>query len=135
MYPPLHTQILIKGAHANYVPWQTQDLKGLVSGLPDLHEAAHKWILDFQEKILGHLLALESLATQSKWAKDCGRCPDMSWLGISSCDGMEFNPYRNRLWHATGEAYPQKLDILQLYNCAINCIFCIFTVYYILFYD
>lgn len=36
--------ILIKGEQAQYVPWAGQDLEGLVTRLPDIHEGAGKWI-------------------------------------------------------------------------------------------
>ncbi len=36
--------ILIKGTQVQYVPWASQDLEGLVTHLPDIHEGAEKWI-------------------------------------------------------------------------------------------
>ncbi|MGL5036159.1 MAG: hypothetical protein ACRC6F_00130, partial [Aeromonas sp.] len=50
--------ILIKGAQAQYVPWASQDLDGLVARLPSLDEGAGKWIRLLEEETTGKLLAL-----------------------------------------------------------------------------
>ncbi len=50
--------ILIKGAQGQYVPWASQDLEGLVTRLPDIHEGAGKWIKVFEEETMGKLLAV-----------------------------------------------------------------------------
>ncbi len=50
--------ILIKGTQGQYVPWATQDLDGLVTRLPDIHEGAGKWIKMFEEETMGKLLAV-----------------------------------------------------------------------------
>lgn len=36
----------------------SQDLKGLVTRLPDIHEGAEKWINVFEEETIGKLLAV-----------------------------------------------------------------------------
>ncbi len=43
--------ILIKGTQGQYVPWASQDLEGLVTHLPDIHEGAGKWIKVLKKKL------------------------------------------------------------------------------------
>lgn len=103
------------------MPWQTQDLEGLVSGLPDLHEGAQKWILDFDEKTLGRLLALgdvKALLARVIGQRAMEDVMTQTGLGFQAVnvtsDGIEFNPHRNRLWDAMRAAYPRKLDLKTL---------------------
>ena len=57
---PLAAQlpILIKGEQGQDVPWASQDLEGLATRLPDIHEGAGKWIRVFEEETMGKLLAV-----------------------------------------------------------------------------
>ena len=50
--------ILIKGTEGQYVPWASQDLEGLVTRLPNIHEGAGKWIRVFEEETMGKLLSV-----------------------------------------------------------------------------
>ncbi len=49
--------ILIKGTQGQYVPWASQDLDGLVTHRPDIHEGAGKWIKVFEEETMGKLFS------------------------------------------------------------------------------
>ncbi len=43
--------ILIKGTQGQYVPWATQDLDGLVTRLPDIHEGAGNGLRCLKKKL------------------------------------------------------------------------------------
>ena len=41
--------ILIKGDQAQFVPWGSLDLEGLINKLPNINDGAAKWIRTFEE--------------------------------------------------------------------------------------
>lgn len=108
--------ILVKGASAHYIPWQTLDLTGLVARLPDIHEGASKWIRAFEEETVGKMLALGDI--KAIWAQSFGtpamevlfkRCRH-GWMLEPRADGTEFNAYRAELWAALRGEYPARVD-------------------------
>lgn len=108
--------ILIKGTQTHYIPWQTTDLAGLISKLPEVHEGAGKWIRAFEEETVGKLLALGDI--KAVWAQTMG-APTMedllkhsgkSWMLNPMADGIEFNAYRPALWQALRAQYPSRID-------------------------
>ena len=108
--------ILIKGTQGHYIPWQTLDLTGLVSGLPDIHVGASKWIRAFEEATVGKLLALGDL--KAVWAKTLGvsametmlKNNGCEWMISPMADGTELDAYRGTLWAALRREYPTRVD-------------------------
>lgn len=108
--------ILIRGSQGHYTPWQTLDLAGLISRLPDIHEGAGKWIKAFEEETVGKMLALGDI--KAVWAQSLGvstmenilRNSGNTWMANPMADGTELNAYRAELWMALRGEYPTKID-------------------------
>ncbi len=116
---PLAAQlpILIKGAQGQYVPWASQDLEGLVTRLPDIHEGAGKWIKVFKEETMGKLLAVGDI--KALLAKIMGGAKMEEILQASNLDravdshymdGTVFDAFRSAVWQALRAEYPIRLD-------------------------
>ncbi len=116
---PLAAQlpILIKGAQGQYVPWASQDLEGLVTRLPDIHEGAGKWIKVFEEETMGKLLAVGDI--KALLAKIMGGAKMEEILLASNLnravhshymDGTVFDAFRPAVWQALHAEYPIRLD-------------------------
>ncbi len=113
---PLAAQlpILIKGAQ--YVPWGSQNLEGLATRLPDIHEGAGKWIKVFDEETMGKLLAegdikalLAKIMGGAKMeeiiqAYNVNRAVDSHYM-----DGTVFEAYRPAVWQALRAEYTIRL--------------------------
>ncbi len=108
---------LIKGAQGQYVPWASQDLKGLVTRLPDIHEGAGKWIKVFGEETMGKLLAVGDI--KALLAKTIGGAKMEEILQTSNLnravdshymDGTVFDAYCPAVWQALRAEYPIRLD-------------------------
>lgn len=109
--------ILIKGTQGQYVPWATQDLEGLVSRLPDIHEGAGKWIRVFEEETMGKLLAVGDI--KALLARVIGGTKMEEILEASELDravnsflmdGTVFDMYRPAVWQTLRHEYPTKID-------------------------
>ncbi|XP_057194085.1 uncharacterized protein LOC130556800 [Triplophysa rosa] len=109
--------ILIKGRQAQYVPWGSQDLDGLVARLPDLHEGAGKWIKMVEDETTGKLLALGDI--KALLAKCVGSSKMNELLraaGLQNAinspfmDGNPFNGNRARMWQELRNGYPNRID-------------------------
>ncbi|KAL0152317.1 hypothetical protein M9458_052040 [Cirrhinus mrigala] len=116
---PLAAQlpILIKGAQGQYVPWASQDLEGLVTRLPDIHEGAGKWIRVFEEETMGKLLAVGDI--KALLAKTVGGAKMEEILQTASLDravnshnmdGIIFDVFRPAVWQALRAECPIRLD-------------------------
>lgn len=109
--------ILIKGAQAQYVPWPTLDLEGLIARLPNIHEGAAKWIRVFEEESVGKLISLGDI--KSLLAKTVGGAKMDEILHASNLDravnsqqmdGTIFDAFRPAVWQALRAEYPLRLD-------------------------
>nr|XP_054591515.1 uncharacterized protein LOC129155805 [Nothobranchius furzeri] len=108
--------ILIKGTRANYIPWQSLDLTGLVSRLPHIQDGAGKWIRAFEQETTGLMLALGDL--KAILARVVGTSAmgtllasnGVQWMLDPMADGTEFNTHRNALWNILRAAYPNRID-------------------------
>ncbi len=109
--------ILIKGARGQYVPWASQDLEGLVTRLPDIHEGAGRWIKVFEEETMGKLLAVGDI--KALLAKTIGGAKMEEILQTSNLnravdshymDGTVFDAYHPAVWQALRAEYPIRLD-------------------------
>lgn len=116
---PLATQlpVLIKGNKGQYVPWATQDLEGLTTRLPDIHEGAGKWIKAFEEETMGKIIAVGDM--KALMARILGGTKMEEILQISELDravdsnymdGTVFDPYRPAVWQALRTEYPNRVD-------------------------
>ncbi len=116
---PLAAQlpILIKGAQGQYIPWALQDLEGLVTRLPDIHEGAGKWIKVFEEQTMCKLLAVVDI--KALLAKTMGGAKMEEILQTSNLnravdshymDRAVFDAYRPAVWQALCAEYPIRLD-------------------------
>ncbi|KAL7380490.1 hypothetical protein ABVT39_018820 [Epinephelus coioides] len=105
-----------KGAQGHYIPWQTLDLTGLVSRLPDIHDGASRWIRAFEEATIGKLLALGDV--KAVWAQTLGASAmenmlkrnECEWMISPMADGTEFDAYHGKLWAALRREYPTRVD-------------------------
>ncbi len=109
--------ILIKGAQGQYVPWASQNLEGLVTRLPDIHEGAGKWIKVFEEETMGKLLAVGDIKAllaktmggakmeEILQASNLNRAVDSHYMDGNVCDA-----YRPAVWQALRAKYPIRLD-------------------------
>ena len=55
---PGNYPILVKGQQVHYQLWGSQDLEGVISKLPNIHNGAAKWIRTFEELTVGNLMAV-----------------------------------------------------------------------------
>ncbi|KAI2643853.1 Retrovirus-related Pol polyprotein from transposon TNT 1-94 [Labeo rohita] len=108
---------LIKGTQGQYVPWASQDLEGLVTRLPDIHEGAGKWIKVFEEETMGKLLAAGDI--KALLAKTIGGAKMEEILQASDLeravnshyiDGTIFDAFRPAVWQTLRAEYPIRLD-------------------------
>jgi len=100
---------LIRGPQGPDTPWQTLDLAGLISRLPDIHEGAGKWIKAFEEETVSKMLALgdiKAVCAQSLGVSTMGNI----WMADPMADGTELNAYRAGLWAALRVESPTKID-------------------------
>ncbi len=109
--------ILIKGTQGQYVPWATQDLNGLVTHLPDIHEGAGKWIKVFEEETMCKLLAVGDI--KALLAKTIGGAKMKEILQVSNVkraedshymDGTLFDAFRPAVWQALRDEYLIRLN-------------------------
>ncbi|KAI2661171.1 Gag polyprotein [Labeo rohita] len=109
--------ILIKGAQGQYIPWASQDLEGLVTRLPDMHEGAGKWIRVFEEETMGKLLAVGDI--KALLAKIIGGAKMEEILQASGLeravnshyiDGTVYDVFRPAVWQALRAEYPTRVD-------------------------
>ncbi|KAL0150967.1 hypothetical protein M9458_053694 [Cirrhinus mrigala] len=116
---PLAAQlpILIKGAQGQYVPWASQDLEGLVTRLPDIHEGAGKWIRVFEEETMGKLLAvgdIKALLAKTVGGAKMGEILQTASLDRAvnshNMDGIIFDAFHPAVWQALRAEYPIRLD-------------------------
>ena len=116
---PLAAQlpILIKGEQGQYVPWASQDLEGLVTRLPDIHEGAGKFIKVFEEETMGKLLAVGDV--KALLAKIIGGTKMDEILltttlnravNSHNMDGIVFDAFRPAVWQALRAEYPIRLN-------------------------
>ncbi|XP_026080498.1 uncharacterized protein LOC113057344 isoform X2 [Carassius auratus] len=116
---PLAAQlpILIKGEQGQYVPWASQDLEGLVTRLPDIHEGAGKFIKVFEEETMGKLLAVGDV--KALLAKILGGTKMDEILltttlnravNSHNMDGIVFDAFRPAVWQALRAEYPIRLN-------------------------
>ncbi len=98
-------------------PWASQELKGLVTRLPDIHEGAGKWIKVFGEETMGKLLAVGDI--KALLAKTIGGAKMEEILQTSNLnravdshymDGTVFDAYCPAVWQALRAEYPIRLD-------------------------
>lgn len=96
--------ILVKGTQGHYIPWQTLDLTGLVSGLPDTHIGTLTWIRAFEEATVGRSLGdvkvygtkTLGMSAMETMLKNNG----CKWVISPKADGTELNAYCGMLWAA-----------------------------------
>ncbi|KAL0147796.1 hypothetical protein M9458_056873, partial [Cirrhinus mrigala] len=109
--------ILIKGAQGQYIPWASQDLEGLVTRLPDMHEGAGKWIRVFEEETMGKLLAVGDI--KALLAKIIGGAKMEEILQASGLeravnshyiDGTVYDVFRPAVWQALRAEYPTRTE-------------------------
>ncbi len=109
--------ILIKGTQGQYVPWASQDLEGLVTHLPDVHEGAGKWITVFEEETMGKLLTVGDI--KALLAKTIGGAKMKEILQVSNVeravdshfmDGTVFDAFCPAVWQALRGEYPIRLN-------------------------
>ncbi|XP_013879115.1 uncharacterized protein LOC106528484, partial [Austrofundulus limnaeus] len=108
--------ILIKGTTANYIPWGSLDLTGLIARLPEIQVGAGRWIRSFEAETTGILLALGDL--KAVWSRTIGltvmqtmlEAHGHAWMNQPRADGIEFNAYRNAIWTMLRAQYPSRLD-------------------------
>ncbi|XP_056618335.1 uncharacterized protein LOC130432826 [Triplophysa dalaica] len=108
--------ILIKGAQAQYVPWASQDLDGLVARLPNLDEGAGKWIRMLEEETTGKLLALGDIkallakCVGSSKLNELLRAAHIRAIDIPDLDGHPFDRYRRDIWQGLRDEFPNRID-------------------------
>ncbi|KAL0148070.1 hypothetical protein M9458_056610, partial [Cirrhinus mrigala] len=109
--------ILIKGAQGQYVPWASQDLEGLVTHIPDIHEGTGKWIRVFEEETMGKLLAvgdIKALLAKTVGGAKMGEILQTASLDRAvnshNMDGIIFDAFRPAVWQALRAEYPIRLD-------------------------
>lgn len=111
-------------AKVQYVPWQTQDLEGLVKSLPNLHQTgASRWISEFEDATTGKKLAIGDV--KAILARIIGHEETMRLLqragkgalnrvGSTDQDGTEMDRYQNAIWTQLRANYPARPDLSNL---------------------
>ncbi|XP_053335814.1 glutamic acid-rich protein-like [Clarias gariepinus] len=109
--------LIVKGTALHYVPWSFMDVTGLISRLPDLCEGAQRWITQFEEKTMGHQLALGDIKAilgqtigknkTTEVLQEAGMPPEAE---DARYDHYPLGPNRNAIWGALRKMYPTKMD-------------------------
>ncbi|XP_014879953.1 uncharacterized protein LOC106941426, partial [Poecilia latipinna] len=112
--PSKQLPIILKGDIAQYLPFASMDLVGLVSRLPDIHNGAGRWIRALEEETVGKILALGDI--KAILAKVVGIptmqniLKDHPWMLQERADGIELNACRTMIWAALRAEFPNKVD-------------------------
>ncbi|XP_056441066.1 uncharacterized protein LOC130378202 [Gadus chalcogrammus] len=122
---PGNYPILVKGQHVHYQPWGSQDLEGVISKLPNIHNGASKWIRTFEELTVGKLKAVGDL--KALLARVLGLSKMESVLrngGLDIMDGMHdgttLDYYRVAMWTTLRREFPTHIDHKNMRGLPIN---------------
>ncbi|KAG5285075.1 hypothetical protein AALO_G00033820 [Alosa alosa] len=106
--------LITKNQTAHYQPWTHSDVNGLISRLPVLHEGAGRWISRLESETQGRNLAvgdikyLLGLILGKADTEAVLERVKLERLMDISMDALCFDGYRNRVWKALREAYPNQ---------------------------
>ena len=118
--------ILIRGGHAHYVPWGSQDLEGLILRLPNIHDGATKWIGTFEEHTVGKMLAVGDIKALLARVLGIAKMRSLLENGVLACwldedmDGTTFDTYRPNAWNTLRAEYPTHIDSKRLEGHKLN---------------
>ena len=112
---PGNVLILVKGTQVHYQPWSRQDLEGVISKLPNLHNGASKWIRTFEELTVGKLIAVGDL--KALLTRVLG-LSEMEFVlrngGVNILDGRydetTLDHYRGAMWATLRREFPVRMD-------------------------
>ncbi|XP_016522422.1 uncharacterized protein LOC107834927 isoform X2 [Poecilia formosa] len=122
--PSKQLPIILKGDIAQYLPFASMDLVGLVSRLPDIHNGAGRWIRALEEETVGKILALGDI--KAIFAKVLGIATmqnilkDHPWMLQERADGIELNACRTVIWAAFRAEFPNKVDPKKLKGVTLS---------------
>ena len=112
---PGNYPILVKGQQVQYQPWGSQDLEGVISKLPNIHNGVSKWARTFEELTVGKLMAVGDL--KALLARVLGLSKMESVLrngGLDIMDGMydgtTLDRYRVEMWATLRREFPTHID-------------------------
>jgi len=112
--------ILIRGDQAQYVPWGSLDLEGLILKLPNINDGASKWIRTFEEYTVGKLLAVGDIKALLARVLGISKMESLLEHGALYCwldkaiDGTTFDTYRTTAWGVLRTEYPTNIDSKRL---------------------
>ncbi|XP_059909428.1 uncharacterized protein LOC132459063 [Gadus macrocephalus] len=117
--------ILVKGQQVHYQPWGSQDLEGVISKLPNIHNGASKWIRTFEELTVGKLMAVGDL--KALLARVLGLSKMESVLRNGGLDIMDvmhdgtmLDRYRVAMWTTLRREFPTHIDHKNMRGLPIN---------------
>ena len=105
-----------------YVPWSTQDMKNVMTNLPDLQNGASPWIRVLEEETTGQIMAVGDLKALLGKIVGLEAMLDIfdkagyqrDAVEQTEVDGFPFNPHRGGVWAAMREIYPTRPDLATL---------------------
>ena len=105
----------------HYQPWGHTDVAGLISRLPLLQDSAAVWVTQFENETegktlcLGDIKALLSQILTKETARTIFDKADMKTvMGNPMVDDVPFNEYRNKVWQALRETYPNTFSLTSM---------------------
>ena len=113
--------LITKGPMQHYQPWGHTDVAGLISRLPLLQDSAAVWVTQFENETegktlcLGDIKALLSQILTKETARTIFDKADMKTvMGNPMVDDVPFNEYRNKVWQALRETYPNTFSLTSM---------------------
>ncbi|XP_072328578.1 uncharacterized protein [Scyliorhinus torazame] len=113
--------VILKGGRLQYIPWSGQDLPSLINELPNILDGAGRWIGQLEAGMMGKRMALgdvKALLTKVLGMDQMAEVMRRAGIPMAAydpeVDGTLMDPYRQDIWQALRDTYPNRMDVKTL---------------------